>query len=399
MARPAATSAAPATTSNASSTKQYFGTSTRSTAAQSAPSSPATTECHSASTAYEAETAASDWGCNRGNAPMRRWWSPPPRWSSAQPMDTNSPATSERRRRRLASEGVVDRGEEAGRYRGTVALNVALPDWPWELILLALDVWEGCFTFRGTSAFDPEEPIRSPGRWGVATDRSAMHAAEGGGMHGATPTRWHVDFTPSLPDDATEIRVFAGSPVAKPWDHARLPDEPTVVVPLANWPRTPRLVEATVNAPTSRQPTPSEDSVSSLIVDRAVRPDRVIPVSTQLDDGAGGDLCVLAIETWLPCFDLHVASSGWWGGAEARDSSSIWGRHHRRKWWARDDRGGEYWGQYQGGHSASTSAVEVSFGPALDPNARALTLELPSPFDDESVIRSTIELATFGRPA
>jgi hypothetical protein len=129
-----------------------------------------------------------------------------------------------------------------------------------------------------------------------------------------------------------------------------------------------------------------------------VRPDRVIPVSTQLDDGAGGDLCVLAIETWPPCFDLHVASSGWWGGAEARDSSSIWGRHHRRKWWARDDRGGEYWGQYQGGHSASTSAVEVSFGPALDPNARALTLELPSPFDDESVIRSTIELATFERP-
>lgn len=96
---------------------------------------------------------------------------------------------------------------------------------------------------------------------------------------------------------------------------------------------------------------------------------------------------------------LHVATSGWWGGAEARDSSSIWGRHRRLGWWARDDRGGQYWGQFQGGHSASTSAVEVTFAPALDPNARALTLELPSPFNDESVIRSTIELPAFESPA
>jgi hypothetical protein len=125
----------------------------------------------------------------------------------------------------------------------------------------------------------------------------------------------------------------------------------------------------------------------------------VIPVSTRLDEGGGGDLCVLAVETWPSCFDLHVASNGWWGGAEARDSSSIWGRHRRLAWWARDDRGSEYWGQDQGGHSASISAVAVSFAPALDPSARALTLEFPSPFNDESVVRSTIELSTFEGPA
>lgn len=239
-----------------------------------------------------------------------------------------------------------------GGIDGTVALNVALPDWPWELSLLALDVWEGCFTFRGTSAFDPENPIRSPGGWGVATDRrSTMHTVGGSGMHGSTPTRWHVDFTPSLPGDATEVRVFAGSPVAKPWDRAPLPDEPTVVIPLVNWPLTPRLAEAAVNAPTRRPRAPS-DPLSSQLVDRPVRPDRVIPVSTQLDHGAGGDLCVLAVEMWPSCFDLHVASSGWWGGAEARDSSSIWGRHRRLGWWARDDRGGQYWGQSQGGQIA-----------------------------------------------
>jgi hypothetical protein len=294
---------------------------------------------------------------------------------------------------------VMDPGEEAGRYRGTVALNVALPDWSWELILLALDVWDGCVTLRGTSDFDPQEPIRSPGGWGLATDRSTLHAAWGSGMGGNTPTRWHVEFAPSLPDDATEVRVFAGAPVAKPWDHLPLPDKPTVVVPLANWPRTPRLAEATtVNAPTSRPRAPS-DSLSSLLVDRAVRPDRVIPVSAQLDDAAGGDVCVLSVETWPPCFDVHAASSGWWSGTEERDSPSIWGRHHRQPWWARDDRGGQYWGEFQGGHSGLTSVVEVSFAPALDPSARALTLEFPSPFDDESVIRSIVELSTFEGPA
>jgi hypothetical protein len=126
--------------------------------------------------------------------------------------------------------------------------------------------------------------------------------------------------------------------------------------------------------------------------------DRVIPVSTQLGDGAGGDPCVLAVETSPSCFDLHVAHSGWWGGAEARDSPSVWGRHRRLGWWALNDRGGEYWGQFQGGHSGSTSVVEVSSAPALNPRANALTLEFPSPFDDQGVIRSTIELPTIESP-
>jgi hypothetical protein len=350
------------------------------------------------STDSEAETAASASSCNR----WRRTY-------GVVLGSTGVLVAGSTRRQQLSSHeradvpavtvpGVVEPGE-AGRYRGTVALNVALPDWPWELILLALDVWERCSTLRGTAAFDPDEPTRSPGGWGLATDRDIMHAAGGSGMHGSTPSRWHVDFTPSLPDDATEIRVFAGSPVAKLWERAPLPDEPTVVVPLANWPRTPRLAQATVSAPTTRRRAPSEDSPSSLPVDRAVRPDRVIPVSTQLDDGAGGDLCVLAVETWPSCFDLHVAHSGWWGGAEARDNPSVWGRHRRLGWWARDDRGGEYWGQFHGGHSGSTSVVEVSFAPALNPRVNALTLEFPSPFDDESVICSTIELPTIESPA
>lgn len=125
-------------------------------------------------------------------------------------------------------------------------------------------------------------------------------------MHGSTPTRWHVDFVASLPDDATEVRVFTGTPVEETWNDAPLPDEATAVVPLANWPRTAPLAEATVNAPTRRRLHPRlEASLPRLLVDRAVRPDRVIPVSTQLDDAAGGDLCVLSVETWPSSFNLH----------------------------------------------------------------------------------------------
>jgi len=297
----------------------------------------------------------------------------------------------------VSVRAVDDQSGRAGRYRGTVALDVALPNWPWELIVLALDVWERCFTLRGTSAFDPEEPTRSPGGWGIATNNGTMHDAGGSGMHGSAPTRWHVDFTPSLPDDATEVRVFAGPPVANLWDRVPLPDEPTVIVPVANWPRTPQLAEARVGAPTTLSRALS-DSLSSLVIDRAVRPERVIPVSMQLDDGAGGDLCVLTVETWPRCFDLLVASNGWWGGAEALDSPSVWGRHRRRAWVAHDDRGGEYWGQFQGGHSGSTSVLEVSFVPALDPRATALRLEFPSPFDDEGVTQTMVRLSTFATP-
>lgn len=41
----------------------------------------------------------------------------------------------------------------------------------------------------------------------------------------------------------------------------------------------------------------------------------------------------------------------------------------------------------------------MSFVPALDPDANALTLQLPSPFDDENDVGATIELSTFESPA
>jgi hypothetical protein len=228
---------------------------------------------------------------------------------------TSAPATNKRTWRRLAC-GVVERGEQAGRYRGTVALNVAVPRWPWELIVLGLDVWEGCLALRGTSAFDLEDPFRRPGGWGIATDRPTIHTAEAGGMHDSTPTRWHIEFAPSLPDDATEVRIFVRPQVADLGDGVPVPDEPALVVPLRVWPLTARVVAATVSALID-PPSASSGSLNSLLVGRPVRPDRVIPVSTQIDDGTGGDLCVLAVEAWPSCFDLHVAASGWWGRRRA----------------------------------------------------------------------------------
>jgi hypothetical protein len=47
----------------------------------------------------------------------------------------------------------------------------------------------------------------------------------------------------------------------------------------------------------------------------------------------------------------------------------------------------------------STSVVDVSFMPALDPRAETLTLQFPSPLHEDNDVRSTIDLSTFEHPA
>jgi hypothetical protein len=102
--------------------------------------------------------------------------------------------------------------DDAGRYRGTVPLRVAAPGWPWELVLIALDVWEGCVVLRGTAALDDENPFRCPSSWGITTTDDVVHTRDGGGAHGRD---WNVTFLPSLPDDATEVGVFLGPPASR----------------------------------------------------------------------------------------------------------------------------------------------------------------------------------------
>jgi hypothetical protein len=117
----------------------------------------------------------------------------------------------------------------------------------------------------------------------------------------------------------------------------------------------------------------------------------VIPVSARLEDLLGDDVlgrevCVLSLETWPTCFDVHLGGSGWW----PLDDRSP-GR--RRDYSAEDDRGGRYLGRPGGSSSGLTWCSEFSFVPALDPAAAALTLQLPNLLDQGSILSATVELA------
>jgi hypothetical protein len=283
-----------------------------------------------------------------------------------------------------------------------------VPGWPWELVLIALDVWEGCFVLRGTSAFDLEDPFRSPGSWGITTNSDTTHTSHGGGAHGADPTQWHVTFVPSLPDSATEIRVFAGPPVTrpaprpplpneprvfvgppvtKPAPAPPLPNEPTLVARLSAWPTAPRRVPVRVE--------PAAPSSEPAILDRrpgvdrrAVQPDAVIPISGRLDDVVGREVCILSVETWPTCFDLHLGGSGW--------LHLVAPSLGRLRYAAEDNLGGRYRGWSWGGSSGMVWCADLSFVPTLDRAATALTLELPSlvneGLDQDNVLRTTIDV-------
>lgn len=267
-------------------------------------------------------------------------------------------------------------------------LGVPLPGWPWELVVTAMDMWEGCFVLRGTEALDPTGCFREPGSWGIMTDRGTVHIPGGGGGHtgGATYSYWHRTFVPSLPDDATAIRVFVGPSVPELGPGAPLPDEPILVVGLRGWPATPTRAEA---KPRRTPPnTPGPGPLPGLD-HRPVRPDSVIPISARLEDLLGDDVlgrevCVLSLETWPTGFDLHLGGSGGW--------ALVGGSLGRRRCSAQDDRGRRYRCRPGGVSSGPTWSTELSFVPPLDPAATALTLELPHPLDDAIVVRATIDL-------
>jgi hypothetical protein len=232
----------------------------------------------------------------------------------------------------------------AGAYVGTVGLDAPVVGWPWELVLLAFDVWNNGFTLRGTAAFDREDPFRTPGSWRITTDADTVHESRGRGGHGSDPTLWQVDFEPSLPKNATSVRIFVGAPGSDPAHPTPPPESPTVVVGLSPWPLAASLVEAVVR-PAHPTPRPAgADSVRAALSGRTVRPEQVLPVSARLEDVGGSDLVILSVETWPSCFDVHVASSSRWrSGRESPFPAPQWVL-------AEDDRRGRYVGTYTGGH-------------------------------------------------
>jgi hypothetical protein len=98
---------------------------------------------------------------------------------------------------------VAEQGERVAGYRGTVALNVIVPNPSLEIALVALDLWDHVCVLRGAAFTDRESPFWLLNSWRITTDRGTLHVARGGGS-GAL--HWLVHLKPSLPDDTKEIQ-------------------------------------------------------------------------------------------------------------------------------------------------------------------------------------------------
>jgi hypothetical protein len=281
--------------------------------------------------------------------------------------------------------GVAEDRTAAEGYRGTVALNVAVTGRPREIVLVALDVWQHVCVLRGAATLDRENPFWLPGSWKITTDVGTSHASRGGG--GAW-LRWLVNFEPSLPEDAEMLRFFVGPDDERMHNEASLPDEPSAVIVPSNQPITVRRVPASFDG--ARELTALVDRGPNLEAD-PLRPDRVIPVSAQLDEVVGRDINVLSIDVRPSWFFLHMGGRGGLNAAGTCGAESTVQRLHRR-WTAEDNRGGRYHGTIKGTHSGWPWTIDATFTPTLDPTATALKLEFPNPFDD-GVVSTTVELS------
>jgi hypothetical protein len=279
---------------------------------------------------------------------------------------------------------VAEDAEGPGDYLGTAALNVDVPDRPREIVLTALDVWQKACVLRGAAALDREKPFWLPGSWRMTTDLGTSHAPRGGG--GAW-LRWLVNLEPSLPQDAQELRFFVGPDDERLHNDASLPDEPSVIVALSNWPITVRPAWTSFDG--ARELSSQIDYRPNLEAD-PLRPDRVIPVSAQLDDVVGRDISVLSIDVRPSLFFVHLGGRGALHAAGTSGPEDAL-RHLHRQWTAHDNLGTRYCGTIKSTHSGWPWTIDATFSPSLDPKATVLTLEFPNPFG-AGVVRCTIEL-------
>jgi hypothetical protein len=304
-----------------------------------------------------------------------------------------------------------------------------LPDWPTNVTLLALENW-GRFselTFVEVPGADsPGQDAGSasgdlgdqpPRRWLLTTELGTVHHGCGGG--GGTPGTdrlhaWHSTIAPSLPDDAAAVEVQAMAPWASthttidfsqhPFarQHARLeeldldadvdpscsscglptPEEATDLESDREM-EEPRPPEPEVCAAPSRGPRPVCDTCRStrrtvLEAKQPVRPqpDRVLAIGAQLGPVFGSELVIPTVAVWSTWFDLSVVGidTGVWGRSLSGDS----------RWSAHDDQGRRYVGVSVAG-SAGTGLLrhDLTFVPALMPDANALTVTIPASFDGQ----------------
>jgi hypothetical protein len=287
----------------------------------------------------------------------------------------------------VAADGTGDRWEwDRDGYGGTVAVNTVVPGRSRELVITAVDLWSHAVQLRGVERIDHDAPyLRST--WRLTTDLGSTHSFHGGGSGGHS---WEFVFTPPVPSGAKELRVFVGPARPPEMKLGDLPSEPTLTIAIPaslSVRRAPAVADA--------------DAVSSSTGFRAdmegsqVQPARVIPVSTTLLGAGDRDLCVLNIDARAEWFAVHVGGGGPLALGPTADTDDLSGRPSDRmlmqNWSATDDRDSDYVGSGCSSHSGFLWTVMATFTPALDPEARALTLTFPHPFSSGTVT-STVDL-------
>ena len=267
-------------------------------------------------------------------------------------------------------------------YGGTLAPNVVVPGLSRQLVITAVDVWRHAVQLQGTAEVDRATPFWLPSAWGVTTDLGSTHRFHGGG---AGSHSWEHRFVPSLPAGARELRIFVGPERTQFEVGGELPREPALTIALPAAPLTVRRAAAVLD-PGAPQP---RLGFMGDVERSTVRPARVIPVSTALHGAGERDLCVLSIDVRSEWFAVHIGGGGPLGVGDDSDGAAV--RLLNSNWSGTDDRGGRYAGSVCSTHSGFPWTMTATLAPALDPEARALTLTFPYPFGSGAVT-ATVDL-------
>jgi hypothetical protein len=267
-------------------------------------------------------------------------------------------------------------------YGGTLAPNVAVPGLPRQMVVTAVDLWTHTIQLRGTGEVARAAPPWLASAWGLATDLGSTHVFEGGGGGSLS---WEASFAPSLPAGARELRLFVDPEGRRMAVVGDLPPEPAVTIALPALSPTVRRVAAVLD--------PAAEMLRSgfrgTVAGSPVRPTRVIPVATALDGAGERDMCVLSIDLRPDWLAVHIGGGGPLAVDDDLDEPP--GRLLRHGWSAGDDLGGRYAGSGCSTHSGYPWTATATLAPALDPEARELTLTIPYPFGPGTVT-ATVDL-------
>jgi hypothetical protein len=323
-------------------------------------------------------------------------------------------------------------------FMGAVGLRVVVPDWPTDVALVGLDVWDGLIALRHIErpGDDPPPPHprmvattgplgqQTPRKFSIRTDVGSVHHGHGGGggtRGSGTILCGEATLAPALPQDVTQIVVVAQAPGSHTelatdltgWpapitdahieiDHPvrdtgcrscggpYVSPEPAPVTELAlDWSMAPPP-RPVPRPPRDRRPMCAACRDAQHAVCRAKDPATAVPeavlaLNARLPGAMAAELVMSTLTCWPTWFDLDVTGpiDGPWGASFAN-----LGKH----WTINDDHGNRYVGACLGGSSRfGLSTHHLSFIPALDSSASTLSVTFPPSIDGTSTC-ATISL-------